>query len=187
MPHQTGSRSPRQRQSKAQRARQCLSGGAVAREDSDDELGLEDHPWEWIYEDDGVDKADGTSAGDDDGQSSNGEGDAAAALLARASGPGRRRKLKQAPGPKRNIIGARMGNFECRVGECVLLKAEGTNEAWVGIIVEFSEDENEKSANFMWFATDKEIRNKEKKRTDALKVLYQAQVSVISICLTLTE
>ena len=107
-------------------ARRYLSG-AIFREDSDDELGLEDHPWEWIYED----------------------------------------------GPKDKIIvGARMGTFECRRGDTVMLKAEG-NAAWVGIICYFFEDEEgedqEKMANFMWFSTDKEIVNK-KKRTDCLEV-----------------
>jgi len=64
-----------------------------------------------------------------------------------------------------------MGSFECRVGDCVLLKAEGNNEAWVGLICEFMEDEDEgKVANFMWFSTEKEIRNKEKKRTDFMQV-----------------
>jgi origin recognition complex subunit 1 len=64
-----------------------------------------------------------------------------------------------------------MGNFECKVGDCVLLKAEGTNEAWVGMICEFiEEDDGEMVANFMWFATEKEIRNKEKKRTDFMQV-----------------
>lgn len=64
-----------------------------------------------------------------------------------------------------------MGSFECRVGDCVLLKAEGNNEAWVGLICEFMEDEDEgKAANFMWFSTETEIRNKEKKRTDFMQV-----------------
>ena len=101
----------------------------MAREDSDDELGLEDYPWEWIY-----------SEGKD--------------------------------ARRRAIIGAHMGNFQCRLGDCVLLKAEGSNEAWVGLIVAFEEDEveDEKMANFMWFSTEKEIRNKQKKRTDALPV-----------------
>ncbi|KAI9713812.1 MAG: Origin recognition complex, subunit 1 [Bogoriella megaspora] len=107
-------------------ARRYLSG-AIFREDSDDELGLEDHPWEWIYNDDA--------------------------------------------NAKTVIAGARMGNFECRRGDIVLLKAEG-NAAWVGIICYFFEDEEdeerEKMANFMWFSTEKEIRNK-KKRTDFLE------------------
>ncbi|KAL8703373.1 MAG: hypothetical protein Q9201_003429 [Fulgogasparrea decipioides] len=115
--------------SKIARARQYLHTGGVLREDSDDELGLEDHPWEWIYSED-------TNEDADDDQ----------------------------------IIGARMGDFQCAVGDCCLLKAEGTNEAWVGIICGFeeNEDDGEKAANFMWFSTDKEIRNKQKKRMDAL-------------------
>lgn len=115
---------------KAERARHLLRTGGVAREDSDDELGLEDHPWEWIYAADGQDD----------------EGDKA-------------------------IVGARMGNFECKIGDCVLLKAEGPSEAWIGLICDFQDDEEgEKAANFMWFSTEREIRNKEKKRRDALSV-----------------
>ena len=69
-----------------------------------------------------------------------------------------------------------MGSFECRLGDCVLLKADGPNEAWVGIIYDFLDedgDEGEKAANFMWFSTEKEIRNKEKKRTDFEPVSYE--------------
>ena len=117
--------------SKADRAKQFVSKGGVAREDSDDELGLEDHPWQWIY------------SSDQD-------------------------RKKGRP----EIIGARMGGFQCAVGDCVLLKADGTNEAWIGLICEFEDDEeqNEKVANFMWFSTEREIRNKQKKRTDCLPV-----------------
>ena len=115
---------------KAQRAKRYLSGGGVARDDSDDELGLEDHPWKWIY---------GPELG------ANGE---------------------------KPITGARMGQFQCNVGDAVLLKAEDANEAWIGLICEFREDEEEdgKVANFMWFSTEREIRNKEKKRIDFLHV-----------------
>ena len=115
----------------------------VARDDSDDELGVEDHPWEWILEDAGA-------------ESSNVQGNS--------------RKRKRA---QDRIIGARMGDFECRLGDCVMLKADGSNEAWVAIICEFVEDDGDdgdKAANFMWFSTEKEIRNKERKRTDALPV-----------------
>lgn len=52
------------------------------------------------------------------------------------------------------------------------MKAEG-NQAWVGLICEFSEDEdedNEKMAKFMWFASEAEIKNKSTKRTDFLPV-----------------
>ena len=134
MPHSTiPSKSPNQAGSyrtKTERAKQYLSGGGVVREDSDDELGLEDHPWEWIR----TNSKDGT----------------------------------------KKIVGARMGQFECRIGDCVLLKAEGTsNEAWIGLICNFQEEEDEDGdiemgANFMWFSTEKEIRNKAKKRMDFL-------------------
>ena len=127
MPHKVS----RSELTKAERAKQYVSRGGVAREDSDDELGLEDHPWEWIY----------------------------------SSDQGRKKGQPE-------IIGARMGSFQCAVGDCVLLKAEGTNEAWIGLICEFEDDEeqNEKVANFMWFSTEREIRNQQKKRTDCLPV-----------------
>lgn len=128
MPHKTPSTKPQT--SKAERARQLLSGGGVIREDSDDELGFDDLPWEWIYSED--------NNNEDEVQ---------------------------------EIVGARMGAFECMIGDSVLLKAEGTHEAWIGLICDFEEDEEEgKMANFMWFSTEREIRNKQKKRTDALPV-----------------
>jgi origin recognition complex subunit 1 len=68
------------------------------------------------------------------------------------------------------IAGARFGNFQCKLGDCVLLKAEGYKEAWVAMICEFEENEEDgKAARFMWFSSEKEIRNKYRKRTDALK------------------
>jgi origin recognition complex subunit 1 len=133
--------------SRVEKARQFLSGGAVFREDSDDELGYEDHPWEWIYQD--------NSAHD--------------ALPQKTATP---RKRKAAPTSLgKNIVGARMGSFRCKVGDAVLLKAEG-NQAWVGIICDFHEDieDNEKMAKFLWFSSEKEIRNQNKKRTDFLPV-----------------
>ncbi|KAF1946081.1 origin recognition complex subunit 1 [Clathrospora elynae] len=130
---------------RAEKVRQFLSDGAVLREDSDDELGYEDHPWEWLYDDNGA----------DDAQS------------AKHATP---RKRKAAPAsPGRRIVGARMGSFRCRVGDAVLLKAEG-NQAWVGIVCDFHEDEEdeEKMARFLWFSSEKEISNQNKKRTDFL-------------------
>ncbi|KAK3298918.1 P-loop containing nucleoside triphosphate hydrolase protein [Chaetomium fimeti] len=63
-----------------------------------------------------------------------------------------------------------MGTFECYLGDTVLLKADGSNEAWVGIICEFQTDEEgEKAAYFMWFSSSQEIRNPKKKRTDFLE------------------
>ena len=135
MPHRTSS-PPRTIKSKAKRAKQYLSVGGVAREDSDDELGLEDHPWEWIY----------------------------------STKPAK----KGANSDEREIVGARMGGFLCMVGDSVLLKAEGTREAWIGLICAFVEDDEsgEKAADFMWFSTEKEVWNKQKKRTDALPVCF---------------
>ena len=124
------------------RAKRYLTGGGVLREDSDDELGFEDHPWQWIY----------------------------ASPSPHQRPPAKAKVNGEAPG--RKIVGAKMGNFECRLGDCMLLKADmSTNEAWVGIICEFFDDgDEEKVASFMWFSTEKEIRNKQKKRADALPV-----------------
>ncbi|KAF2172448.1 hypothetical protein M409DRAFT_63131 [Zasmidium cellare ATCC 36951] len=122
---------PKRLRTKIEKARHYLSGGGVVREDSDDELGLEDLPWEWIYED--------------------------------------KKSTK--------ICGARMGTFECYLGDTVLLKAPASNEAWVAILYEFLEGENEdedgdtiieKQASMLWLSSEKEIRSK-KKRTDFLE------------------
>src|SRR5271169_2391974 len=53
MPHKTNTWNSRKRTSQAERARRYLSGSGVAREDSDDELGLDDLPWEWIHQNQG--------------------------------------------------------------------------------------------------------------------------------------
>ncbi|KAH0545004.1 hypothetical protein FGG08_000930 [Glutinoglossum americanum] len=150
---------------KAERARQYLSGLGVAREDSDDELGLEDHPWVWVYED--AEAHGHTKLTEEESCSEDEEGSVVNALNQRA--PGKKRKASNSK--LRRIIGARMGDFQCRIGDCVLLKAEGTNEAWVGLICAFEDDgdEDNKAANFMWFSTEKEIRNKQKKRTDFMQ------------------
>ena len=67
--------------------------------------------------------------------------------------------------------GARFGDFVCSKGDCVLLKSEIANEAWVAIVCEFKNGaDDEKLANFMWFSTSKEVRNKKKRRDDALEV-----------------
>ena len=174
MPHSAYPTPPSSsRTSTASRARQYLTKGGIAREDSDDELGLEDHPWEWIYAKPNSDSAATTSLT-----------------------PAKTRNASSPSSSSSTIVGARMGDFECHVGDCVLLKAEGNNEAWVGLICEFAqeEDDDEKEAasdggegsdsedeeegkgmvaNFMWFSTDREIRNEKKRRGDALpKELY---------------
>lgn len=119
----------------------------IARDDSDDELGDLDHPWEWIY-------ADEQPSVHNENEHS-------------------RKRKQMVTDSSSSIVGARMGDFECYLGETVLLKAEGSNEAWVGIICEFIDDDGddgEKAAHFMWFSSEKEIRNKAKKRTDFLPV-----------------
>ncbi|KAF2842459.1 P-loop containing nucleoside triphosphate hydrolase protein [Patellaria atrata CBS 101060] len=137
---------------KVERAKRYLKTGGVFREDSDDELGIVDHPWQWIYTNDDKSSPHGTVK----------------ELTTRDVTP-RKRRFSEATGSK-NIIGARMGSFECKVGDTVLLKAEG-QEAWVGIICDLfdDEEEDEKAAKFMWFSTHKEVRNKLKKRTDYLE------------------
>lgn len=125
----------------------------VAREDSDDELGYEDHPWEWIHE-----SPRETPAKSDRTESA--------------------RKRKRDNYGQGRVVGARMGNFECYIGDTVLLKAEESHEAWVGIITEFVDDDDDddgdedggKAASFLWFSSENEIRNKQKKRIDNLPV-----------------
>ncbi|RGP73640.1 origin recognition complex subunit 1 [Fusarium longipes] len=107
---------------------------------SDDELAGDEPTWEWIY------NSTPTTERSDDPQSD--------------------RKRRKVVGDR--IIGARIGQFECRIGDALMLKADGSNEAWVALICGFVEDdgEGEKAANFMWFSSEREIRNTDKKRTD---------------------
>jgi len=143
--------------SKLSQARRWLSGqtedGALIREDSDDELGLEDLPWEWIY--------------------------APTADESKKVGQGVKRKRDE---DDNEIVGARFGKFECRIGDTVMLKA-ADNEAWVAIICDLGEDdeddEGEKQAYFMWFSAPSEIRNKGKKRTDFLPVSISSSYKIM--------
>jgi len=125
----------KRKRTRTQKALELLKTGGVLREDSDDELGTEDLPWDWIY-----------------GQDSNGS--------------------------SKSVVGAKMGSFECAIGDTVLLKAAG-NEAWVALVVGFSEGETEdddggtiwsKQASFLWFSSQKEIKNSARKRHDCLPV-----------------
>lgn len=145
LPHMTLLINPpaKKKQPNINRVRKILHG--VQREDSDDELGDEDLPWEWIYpkEPEVVDPA--------------------------IADQGRSR------------IGAKMGQFNIGIGDCVLIKGEGLQgEAYVGMICEFDEEEGkiedgdgvEMMANVMWFSTEFEVKNKEKKRMDYLPVCF---------------
>lgn len=129
----------------------------VARDDSDDELGYEDHPWEWIHQ----------------------SPPASPSKLDRGESARKRKR----DGEDMRIVGARMGTFKCYIGDTVLLKAEGSHEAWVGIITEFvDEDEDgDKAANFLWFSGENEIRNKERKRKDVLPVCLTPLACTINV------
>jgi len=109
---------PRKKQpaTKDQSSKRYLTGATSRREeDSDDQSGDEDEPWSWIYAD--------IRAGDDaDNEDTNTE-----------SGNGRQNRKTQ----EKKIIGARHGEFRCKVGDCVALKHEGS-EGWAGIIRNFS-------------------------------------------------
>lgn len=135
MPHKTTTATPRQqRAAKAEKARKILAG--VARDDSDDELGDEDHPWEWIYEKQEEGEEQAVDESEDEEEP--------------ATKKRKRSKAIRNVSRQQRIMGAKMGKFKCKIGDCVLLKAEGTNTAWVGIICEFMEDdEGEKEAKFM--------------------------------------
>ncbi|KAL2819017.1 P-loop containing nucleoside triphosphate hydrolase protein [Aspergillus cavernicola] len=138
------------------RAEQWMTKGGVIREDSDDELGEEDHPWEWVY---------------DTGPDGPGNLETIAENPEETPKSARRRSRQ----PRLKIIGARMGVFECRLGEIMLLKSPEPGKDWVGIITEFFEEEDDddeepvKSANIMWFASpDEFISTRNKRRADAL-------------------
>jgi origin recognition complex subunit 1 len=140
-----------------QRADHLMTKGGLVRDDSDDELGLEDLPWEWIFEKDpDAGKAEGVK---EYGGSSS-----------------RRRTSRPGSKQRRRIVGAHMGSFECRLGQVVLLSSPEPGKDWVGIITEFTEEEDEdgedemvKSANIMWFASpDEFMSTRNKRRADAL-------------------
>ncbi|RPA92470.1 P-loop containing nucleoside triphosphate hydrolase protein [Choiromyces venosus 120613-1] len=92
---------------------------SVQCEDSNDELGDEDLPWEWIHSGD-------PKVGDAE-------------------------------------VGAKMGQFNIGIGDCVLIKGEGLQgEAYIGMICEFDEEERkledgggvEMMVNIMSFSTE---------------------------------
>lgn len=148
----------RSRKSEAlKRAEQWMTKGGIIRDDSDDELGKEDLPWEWIFDVDIDDASESKNTPEPSRETP------------KAS---RRRSSRQ---PQRKIIGARMGSFECKLGEAILLKSPEPGKDWVGIITQFREEEDDeedepiKSANIMWFASpDEFISTRNKRRNDAL-------------------
>ncbi|CAG8887131.1 unnamed protein product [Penicillium egyptiacum] len=145
-----------QRRSARERA-QWMTKGALVRDDSDDELGVEDLPWNWIY-DTSEEAPQETETNDD------------------APAKRSRRRSSRPARQKRKIVGAQMGQFQCKVGDVILLKSPEAGKDWVGIVTEFLEEEDEdeedeivKSANIMWFASpDEFMGTRNKRRTDAL-------------------
>jgi len=141
------------RPTQIERARQWIKRGAVTADDSDDELGIDDQPWEWIYADQDARRLKVSNQDVEDEKNS-------------------RKRKASAISSSGDIVGARIGKFECRLGDTVLLKAEGGNDAWVGVICDLfdGEDDGQKMANFMWFSDPREIRNKGKKMADVLDI-----------------
>lgn len=130
---------------KTQKTRQWQTKGGLAREDSDDELGVEDIPWSWVY--------------DADGESQEGD-----------KTPTRKRKAK-ALNTTPKIKGAQMGSFACYIGDTVLLKSPEHGKDWVGIISHFSDSnddgEEEMSASIMWFCSPEEVSRGKRSRVRA--------------------
>lgn len=148
-------------QNARQRAQHWMTKGGLVRDDSDDELGIEDLPWDWVYE--------------HEPNESKPEDSDATGLDGGWENSSRRRTSRQSSRRRRKIVGARMGSFECRLGQVVLLKSPEPGKDWVGIITEFLEEEDEeeeeeiKSANIMWFASpDEFMSTRNKRRADAL-------------------
>ncbi|KAI3010675.1 hypothetical protein CBS147346_1440 [Aspergillus niger] len=141
------------------RAQLWMTKGGLVRDDSDDELGEEDHPWEWIYDHNDENNKEIEQATTEDTPKSS-----------------RRRTPRPNAKRRRTIVGARMGSFECALGQVVLLKSPEPGKDWIGIITEFveqedsdAEDEIIKSANIMWFASpDEFMSTRNKRRADAL-------------------
>ncbi|EXJ94493.1 origin recognition complex subunit 1 [Capronia coronata CBS 617.96] len=123
-----------------QRQKKYLTKGGLAREDSDDELGYDDHPWQWIYET------------DETPQPAEDEKTPTKKRKASALSQGSR---------KRAIVGARMGSFSVRVGDPILLKSPEQGKDWVGLICSFSktneDGDDEMCAYIQWFCTPEEL------------------------------
>jgi origin recognition complex subunit 1 len=130
------------------RQKEYLTKGGLQREDSDDELGYEDHPWHWIYEDQEPE----------------------------VSGEQRKASKKRkasALEEKKPIVGARMGSFSVRIGDSVLLKSPEQGKDWVGLACDFSDKnedgEEEMCVHIQWFCTPEELMSgKRSKLPDVL-------------------
>lgn len=138
----------------AKKRRRWLTKGGLTREDSDDELGIDDLPWQWEY-----------SSGPDE----YGDG-----MVDVENTPSRKRKTSAISGKKAIISGAKMGNFSVKIGDAVLLKSPEQGKDWAGIICAFSDtdddDEEEMCAHIQWFCSPDELSGGKnfKPRSDVL-------------------
>ena len=124
------------------RSKNWLTKGGFDREDSDDELGYEDIPWEWVYEDSGADGQDGQKS--------------------------RKRKASAMADAPRAIIGAHMGSFSVKIGDAVLLKSPEQGKDWAGLICAFSETdddgEEDMCCHIQWFCSPEELMGSKKSK-----------------------
>ena len=136
--------------------RKWLTKGGFAREDSDDELGYDDLPWEWVFSND-------TTKAQEDEQDVE-------------KTPSRKRKSSAMSSSSREvvIVGAKMGTFSVKIGDTVLLKSPEQGKDWAGIICAFSDvddnDEEEMCAHIQWFCSPEELSGGKnfKPRSDVL-------------------
>ncbi|KLJ05517.1 origin recognition complex subunit 1 [Blastomyces silverae] len=127
-----------------ERAKQWLTKGGIYRDDSDDELGYEDHPWEWIYE------TDPPSTEDSRLNDSGDELDCMGSFECKLG----QAVLLKSPEPGKDWAGI----------ICEFLEEEGGDDE-----DEDGSGELVKSASIMWFASpDEFLATKNKKREDAL-------------------
>lgn len=132
--------------------------GGLDREDSDDELGYEDHPWEWIY----ADQNEPTQQDD--------------------ATPSRKRKASDMLGEKRVIVGARMGSFRVVVGDAVLLKSPEQGKDWAGLICAFSDtnedEEEEMCAHIQWFCAPDELLSGSSKKSKQVPEMLPSETYI---------
>jgi origin recognition complex subunit 1 len=118
------------------RSKNWLTKGGFSREDSDDELGDEDIPWEWVYEE--------ASARTEDEQK-----------------PSKKRKASAMADTPKPIVGAQIGSFSVKVGDAVLLKSPEQGKDWAGLICAFSEidddGEEDMCCHIQWFCSAEEL------------------------------
>ncbi|KAH8665847.1 P-loop containing nucleoside triphosphate hydrolase protein [Tricladium varicosporioides] len=163
MPQSTPTLTPRQqRTSKHANARKVLGAALNANkvEDSEEEeedMEAEDPSWELIYESNRIEN--GTNP----------------TPVKRKRGRPRKEK-SNGSNTQQTVVGARRreDGLVCRIGDCVRLKNDESSNPWVGMIMDFTEidEDGDQLVEFMWFCDVNEIRETRKtkglRRTDFL-------------------